>query len=86
MISLPSSSKSSRIETFMAVLTPSLSILFGFRNKNHFFLKFDCFNETLGANEGDEWIRCAARAAAVPDILPSLWTLAVSPKAWRFSG
>jgi hypothetical protein len=37
------------------------------------------------AIEGDEWIPRTACAAAVPDILPSLWTLVVSPKVSHLS-
>jgi hypothetical protein len=37
------------------------------------------------AIEGDEWIPRTARAAAVPDTLPSQWTLVVGPKVSHLS-
>jgi hypothetical protein len=37
------------------------------------------------ATEGDEWIRRTVRAAAVPDMLPSLWTSVASPRASHLS-
>ncbi len=38
------------------------------------------------STEGDEWIRRAVRAAAVPGMSPSRWTSVAGPKAWRLSG
>jgi hypothetical protein len=52
-------------------------------------LTFRCYGRELVKNflviEGDEWIRETARAAAVPDILHGLRTLAVSPKTLHLS-
>jgi hypothetical protein len=52
-------------------------------------LTFRCYERELVKNflviEGDEWIRETARAAAAPDILHGLRTLAVSPKALHLS-
>jgi hypothetical protein len=52
-------------------------------------LTFRCYKLELVKNslviEGDEWIRETARAAAVPDILHGLRTLAVSPRASHLS-
>jgi len=39
----------------------------------------------LLATEGEEWIRKAARTAAVPDTWRVPWTLRVSPRAWHLS-
>ena len=61
-------------------------MLFAFRNTINFFVAPGQIGEKLCGNEGDEWIRKTARVAAVPDILPGLWTSVESPKALLLSG
>ena len=64
---------------------PVTRFLFVFRNKNHFLVGWAQFNEKLFLIEGDEWLRRTARAAAVPDTLPSLWTSVGGPRALLLS-
>src|SRR5208283_536121 len=59
--------------------------LFVFRNTIHFLATRGKFGDKLIATEGDEWIRRTVRVAAVPDMLPSLWTSVESPRASRLS-
>jgi hypothetical protein len=59
--------------------------LFVFRNRINFVTAPMQISEKLLATEGEEWIRKAARAAAVPDTLHGLRTSAASPRAWRLS-
>jgi hypothetical protein len=59
--------------------------MFAFRNTINFFVAGRRIGEKLNTNEGEEWIRRTARAAAVPDMLPGLWTSVESLKASHLS-
>ena len=48
--------------------------VFVFRNIINFLVEAGQIGEKLSSNEGEEWIRLTARAAAVPDTLLGLWT------------
>jgi len=61
------------------------SLLFAFRNKNHFPVALLQMNATLNPTEGDQCIRRPARAAAVPDTWRRLPTCSASRKASHLS-